>query len=152
MKNERGITLIELLAVLTLLGIISIAVYNFIFTTYRAEETTRQKINLTTEANLIIAQLEKEFYTQDEIELIIENGTLISAHTGELHGPQVQVDAEETTINGKKLVSKTSFKTADGFEIRLKLINEKNKEHTLTIESSFSRFKLSEKNDKDENK
>lgn len=75
MKNQHGVTLIELLAAVTLLGIISIGIFSILDLTFRADEIVTKKINLTTETNLIMSQIKKEFYSNNSIE-IKKNQTL----------------------------------------------------------------------------
>lgn len=43
MKNQHGVTLIELLAAVTLLGIISIGIFSILDLTFRADEIVTKK-------------------------------------------------------------------------------------------------------------
>lgn len=56
-KNESGITLIEVLATLTIMAIIGSAVYAVLFQTLHANEKTKSHNELRQEANIVITQL-----------------------------------------------------------------------------------------------
>lgn len=77
-KNEAGITLVELLATLVLMTIVTAAIWNAVFLSmkYTTSETT--KVRLQQEANYIITKLQQQHrklecyqleITEDEIEL-----------------------------------------------------------------------------------
>lgn len=67
MKNERGITLIEVLATIVIMSIVSISIFNLLNSTLKTNQVITEKTNLNREANLIVSTIQKQFYTNDEI-------------------------------------------------------------------------------------
>src|SRR5690625_4752329 len=64
-NSEKGVTLVELLAVLTLLGIISIIVYSVGFQGFIGEKKTSNTLALNQEANLMMSELRTQYYNGD---------------------------------------------------------------------------------------
>ena len=56
-RNESGITLIEVLATLTITAIIGSVVYGVLFQTIHARDKTQSHIDLRQEANIVMTQL-----------------------------------------------------------------------------------------------
>lgn len=61
MKDEKGITLVELLAALAILGIIVVVIASVISTGTKASNKTATKQQLQQEANLIVEVLRSEY-------------------------------------------------------------------------------------------
>lgn len=61
MKNEKGITLVELLAALAILGIIVVVIVSVLSTGTTASNKTATKQQLQQEANLIVEVLRSEY-------------------------------------------------------------------------------------------
>lgn len=78
MKNEKGITLVELLAALAIIGIIVAVIVNVLFTGTTASTKTATKQQLQQEANLIVEVIRSEYLKSDnhtfDIKVIEENG------------------------------------------------------------------------------
>ncbi|MGH2318316.1 PilW family protein [Planococcus sp. SE5232] len=65
MKNEKGITLVELLAALAILGIIVIVIASVLSTGTTASNKTATKQQLQQEANLVVEVLRSEYLKSD---------------------------------------------------------------------------------------
>ena len=70
MKNEKGITLVELLATLAILGIIVIAIMSVFSTGANSSERTASRQQLQQEANLIVEQIRASYLKNEKSELI----------------------------------------------------------------------------------
>lgn len=65
MKNEKGITLVELLAALAIMGIIVVVIASVLTTGTTSANKTATKQQLQQEANLIVEVLRKEYLKSD---------------------------------------------------------------------------------------
>lgn len=79
LNNSRGITLVELLATLAIVGIIGTLAYNVLFQGYSNYERIQAETKLRDEADLIMASFVREMFVlkEEEIELTANclNGT-----------------------------------------------------------------------------
>src|SRR5690625_1738302 len=88
-KNERGVTLIELLAAIVLTAIIGIIGYNILFSGISAFERAKIETELRDEADIIMANMLNELYTtklSEVTETIFENGNYYFVVNGEKIG------------------------------------------------------------------
>lgn len=72
MKDEKGITLVELLAVLAITGIIVVAIMSVFSTGANSSERTASRQQLQQEANLIVEQIRASYLENEKSELIAE--------------------------------------------------------------------------------
>jgi len=75
MKNSRGLTLVELLAVIAIMGIISVLVASLLINGFQASTRNTDNQRIQQEANLIIEKIRKEYLILDSstIKLEIDN-------------------------------------------------------------------------------
>ena len=71
-KNESGVTLVELLAVLVLLSIVTAVIWNTIFISMRHNTTETKKTRLQQEANYVIAEIQRYHRQCDTYNLTIK--------------------------------------------------------------------------------
>src|SRR5690625_2388847 len=90
-NSEKGVTLVELLAVLTLLGIISVIVYSVGFQGFTSEEKASNTLTLNQEANVFISELRSQYYKD-------KNDTEICAKFKD----GIEIEAESKFTNGEK--------------------------------------------------
>lgn len=69
LKNERGLTLVELLAVFVILGIVSSLAYSVLMNGFKAYDRIEIESKLRDEADIIMAELISELYTLKESEI-----------------------------------------------------------------------------------
>lgn len=78
MKNEKGISLVELLAALAIMGIITVVIASVLSTGTTASNKTATKQQLQQEANLIVEVLRSEYLKSDNHVFVLnveeENG------------------------------------------------------------------------------
>ncbi|WP_316571847.1 prepilin-type N-terminal cleavage/methylation domain-containing protein [Neobacillus sp. YIM B06451] len=74
MRNEKGITLIELLAGISILLVISSVIFGVLLNSNKNYKNISDKTNLNQEANIILATL-KSYHTKQELHSIDSNET-----------------------------------------------------------------------------
>ncbi|MBT2569228.1 type II secretion system protein [Planococcus sp. ISL-110] len=72
MKNEKGITLVELLAVLAITGIIVVVIMSVFSTGANSSERTASRQQLQQEANLIVEQIRASYLENEKSDLVAE--------------------------------------------------------------------------------
>lgn len=72
MKNDKGITLVELLAALAIIGIISVAIMSVFSNGLNSSERTASRQQLQQEANLIVEQIRASYLENEKSELVDE--------------------------------------------------------------------------------
>lgn len=82
MKNEKGVTLVELLAAITILAVIGIIIWNVLIegTSYSQQAMTKNQ--LTQEVNIVIARMQNEYQKLDEFKMT-SGGCMVSVSTNE---------------------------------------------------------------------
>ena len=119
LKNETGITLIEVLATLTITAIIGSVVYAVFFQTLHANEKTKAHNELRQEANIVMTQLrtmhekgDSIWYSSDMLYKDEEKNNPLSTENN-FHITKVQInDTELVSGDSKLLSSESTFKVA----------------------------------------
>src|SRR5690606_20025775 len=70
MKNEKGITLVELLGVLAITGIISVDIMSVYSTGANSSERTTSRQQLQQEANVIVEQIRSSYIENEKTDLV----------------------------------------------------------------------------------
>ena len=109
MKNEEGITLVELLAVLAITGIIVVAIMSVFSTGAKSSERTASRQQLQQEANLIVEQIRASYLENEKSDLI--NDLFI-----------VRVEGDELVVTS--LEDKNKEILSNGYEYRLSKSSE----------------------------
>jgi prepilin-type N-terminal cleavage/methylation domain-containing protein len=141
--NEKGVTLIELLAALVIFGLFSTIIWAFFFQTIQANETEMTKNSLQQEANLIMNTFQEvhrksESYVvtisenRESLEISTEiDGSFLFNKTGVLY-----------EITADSFVSGDQISPAkDNFPLVLTLTAKENNNLYITIETVFSKIK-----------
>lgn len=82
MKNERGLTLVELLAALAIVGIIVAVIISVLSTGASSAERTSSKQKLQQEANYILEAVRKEYLENSDELIILKDGSTFSMIRG----------------------------------------------------------------------
>lgn len=127
MKSEKGITLVELLAVLAIVGIITVIIASVLSTGTSSADRTSSKQQLQQEANYIVEAIRAEYLAENESDIIIittENSL------------SIKKDEEEEV---EKIISE-SYK----YELKSKPLIEtsKNEKFHLIIENKNERYEI----------
>jgi prepilin-type N-terminal cleavage/methylation domain-containing protein len=70
MRNERGVTLVEVLATLTILSIISVTTWQIFFQGYKFSQESVTKNMLQQESNIVLSNLTRIHQTTEKYKLI----------------------------------------------------------------------------------
>lgn len=77
MKNEKGLTLVELLASVILLSIISVFVFSIIIQAIDTNREVQQKTALRDEGDIIVSKFIKTLYSTKQEDIVRANGKYI---------------------------------------------------------------------------
>ncbi|MGR9049186.1 PulJ/GspJ family protein [Halobacillus faecis] len=80
-KNEKGMTLVELLAVVSLSMIVMVAAYHAFYFVTGAVETSSTKTEIRKEANILVLSLEENLINVDSIKVQNADTTIFQAFT-----------------------------------------------------------------------
>lgn len=138
MKNERGITLIEILAVILLISTISIFLFSVLTSGVTNVKRTSTKQKLQQEGHYITEVIRNEYLKSgtSNINLVIDNNNKLlmngnkisSGYTYELKNPN----------NGYSAENKISISKTDNFHLLLS-INEE--DHFYEIDTTLTKLK-----------
>jgi len=143
-QNEKGVTLIELLAAITIFGIFSTIIWAFFFQSFQANNVEMTKNSLQQEANLIINTLQ-EVHRNSESYLIQIDADFKSL--------EITPDSEASYLFNKsgvlyEISSTNSFESGDriypnnfDFPITLILTSSENNNLLIKIQTVFSKIK-----------
>jgi type II secretory pathway pseudopilin PulG len=96
MKSEKGITLIELLAALSILMIISSVIYSVFFGINKNYKQISEKTNLQQDANIIISSI-KNYHLRNESYKLLYNSTTQKAFIGK-DTANIQLEREDLIV------------------------------------------------------
>lgn len=99
MKNEKGITLVELLAALAIMGIIVVVIMSVLSTGASSSERTANRQQLQQEANLIVEQI-RASYLENEKSDLINDQFIVRVEGDELVVTPLEDENKEILSNG----------------------------------------------------
>jgi prepilin-type N-terminal cleavage/methylation domain-containing protein len=146
MKNEKGITLIELLAAISILVIISSLIYGVLIGVNKNYNQLSSKTNLNQEANIILATL-KNYHIKDQYHdvngkyMISYNATAQKAYIGTTKANiPLQKDnlKIELKIDNIEFTGEKSIPSSRPLNIYIKLLDPKGQFYE--IETSIKRY------------
>ncbi|MBN9653844.1 prepilin-type N-terminal cleavage/methylation domain-containing protein [Halobacillus sp. GSS1] len=159
MKSEKGMTLVELLAAVSLSMIVMVAAYHAFYFVAGAVETSSAKTEIRKEANILLLSLEENLINVDEVEptnnltgtfqaftatstrlgdmdedstfTYIDETTDVSIQNGHLLIDEIQQNSEDTDL------SSTTFEL-DGSKLTVLLeISKENTDETYSLVKIF---------------
>lgn len=133
LRNERGVTLMELLAALIIFMIFAAIIWGFFFQSLKFNDTEVTKQQLQQEANLIIASIQ-ETHIKEKSYSIKTNDTNTELTVKDL-------TFNQPTIRYEIINNIPSPITSRILEIKLRLSSADNQNITYEIQTSFSRIK-----------
>jgi len=147
MINQKGVTLVELLATLVIFGIFSTIIWAFLFQTVKTNEVEISKNQLQQEANIILNALDEvhrnssEYtidYNSDEIIIKPTNLSPIVFSNSQIdYSLIIQINHKELP-NASKI---TVYPSSKQLNISLVLKSKKNENVNTTLKSTFHRLK-----------
>lgn len=142
-QNEKGVTLIELLAALTIFGIFSAIIWAFFFQSFQVNKVEMTKNSLQQEANLIINTLQEVHRNSESYLIVIDDFKTL----------EITPDSEGSYLFNKsgvlyEISSTNSFESGDriypnnfDFPMTLILTSSENNNLQIKIQTVFSKIK-----------
>lgn len=112
MKYEKGLTLVELLAALAIMGIIVVAIMSVFSTGVNSSERTTSRQQLQQEANLIVEQIRATYLENEKSDLVAEKFKVKIKGDGLVIASIDDVD-KKTISNGYKYKLGNSLEVLD---------------------------------------
>ena len=141
--NEKGITLVELLAALSLFAIVSALVMTVLFNVFQNSENISDNAQLRQDANLLVSTL-RSHYNQGDFEVGLENGNNSLLIGGQEVNSSMTSSIAELKINDENLISnedenKSMDVTADGTPLSIDLTLENEAGQTYSISTKIEK-------------
>lgn len=150
MKNEKGVTLMELLASLALVSIIIIGIMSVMQLAFKADESTTNQVNLTNEANLLLSYIENEFFKnkntnpvfikEDDILKICSEGTWKSLHEKDITVEKLEINGTPVDMNTGTQDCNTEESNNKELSIEVTINLTNNPEEKITVGTTFKRY------------
>lgn len=142
-NNEKGVTLIELLATLVIFGMFSVIIWGFVIQTSKANDIEIVKQSLQQEANLIVTTFDEVHRKSENYEIHIsddlsDNSLKIITSTGEnfiFNKPGVHYAL--TPISESLQIKPRD----NNFELDLTLTSIKNEHISTSIKTTFTKLR-----------
>jgi len=143
-KNENGLTLVELLASIVIIAIISLALWNLFFNSMNHNSREVSKNQLQQEANLIINTIQNLHtkYKITNLEIDPTNSSLTISYRD-----KDSISNQNTIFNNNNIKyeiktseSFTETQTPQHFEFYLKLTSTKNENIKFEVRTTFSKL------------
>ncbi|EKN65870.1 hypothetical protein BABA_18287 [Neobacillus bataviensis LMG 21833] len=136
MKSEKGITLIELLATLSILLIISSLLYGVLIGVKKTQENISNKNSLNQEANLIFSTIKRYHQKENKYEISYNNGSyFISSPTASDQLGNIliylKIGEVELSDTSKKIEIITSNPGFKSINVTIQLKGQKDKIDTI---------------------
>lgn len=139
MINQKGVTLVELLATIVIFGIFSTIIWAFLSQTMKTNEVEISKNQIQQEANIILNALDEVHRKSSEYTIDFNNNGIIIKPVGssQIVFSNPQIDYKLLPLeSGKPIHPKT-----DQVTITLVLKSKKNENVKTTLKSTFNRLK-----------
>jgi len=149
-QNSKGLTLIELLAAVSLSAIILLLAYQFLFQGFQFSKTVTDKTLLQQEANYIMANLTKIHQSSDSYTITFDqnpNATYITIegnNTVTFKNDRFFYKLKTSTRNNTKIYTKnkeTFHPKLTDVSIELTIYNKKNPKLSYSAKTILSRIK-----------
>lgn len=133
LKNERGVTLMELLAAIIIFMIFAGIIWGFFFQSLKFNDSEVTKQQLQQEANLIIASIQEAHIKRQEYAIqTYDSNTILKVKGFTFDNPKIRYEIMNNIPN--PITSKT-------LDIHIKLSSSDNPALTYEIKTTFSRIK-----------
>lgn len=139
MTNQKGVTLVELLATLVIFGIFSTIIWAFLFQTVKTNEVEISKNQLQQEANIILNALDEVHRKSSEYTIDYNSDEIIIKPT---NSSPIVFSNSQIDYNLFPLVSGKSISpNTDQLNITLVLKSKTNENVNTKLKSTFVRLK-----------
>lgn len=139
MINQKGVTLVELLATLVISGIFATIIWTFLFQTMKTNEVEISKNQLQQEANIILNALDEVHRKSAEYKIDYSNDEIIitGTNSSQMVFSNPQIDYHLLPIESGKIISPVN----EQLTMTLVLKSKTNKNVNITLKSTFNRLK-----------
>lgn len=142
MKNEKGLTLVELLAAITILFIISSIIYGVFFTFTNNYERISKKNSMDQTANLVLATIKNYHQTNDFYWIKFDNAdkvAYIGKDTPDIILGDTNYDMEiKVGYPAAEIITNTKIDSHQPMTVYLNLTDQKGQ--TYEIETTVKRY------------
>jgi len=137
-KNESGITLVELLATLSLLSIVVVLIWTTFFITTKHNVTETSKLRLQQEANYILTEIQQQHRHLDCYELEIEENKIKLLNCEE---PSALIKVISSGYKYGVYSSSQIYPKKEDLPFTLIISDPINNKQKVTVETTITRFK-----------
>jgi prepilin-type N-terminal cleavage/methylation domain-containing protein len=151
MRSERGVTLIEVLAAITILSIIGVTIWQVFFQGYQFSQRSVTKNKLQQESNIVITMLTRIHQTEEEykidsgsceIKILNKDGAEIenfsnSQYCFKAENPVTKLELPPTTLK--------PFQTGNDLELVIRISESDNLSNNVGVKAFLYRLKEGEK-------
>ena len=139
MINQKGVTLVELLATLVISGIFATIIWTFLFQTLKTNEVEISKNQLQQEANIILNALDEVHRRSAEYKIDYSNDEIIitGTNSSQMVFSNPQIDYHLLPIESGKIITPVH----EQLTMTLVLKSKTNKNVNITLKSTFNRLK-----------
>jgi prepilin-type N-terminal cleavage/methylation domain-containing protein len=148
-RGERGLTLVEVLATLTILSMVSVIIWSVFFQGYNYSQKANSKNLMLQEANILAANLTRIHQTIDKYEIKSENCS-IKVTNLKSTPPQYQVFnhanicfklVEINNVNGTGPRIVEPNKNGNDISLKISVSDKKDPENNITLDTFLYRVK-----------
>ncbi|MFC4556688.1 PilW family protein [Virgibacillus kekensis] len=134
--NQKGLTLVELLASISLFGIVIVLASSILFQSLDSEETTSNQISLSQNTNVLISELRNQ-YNQGETDLCFNESSNLTIKDYTIKNGESNLYITDNCINGvsnqKPLFIDLVATTQSGVSLPVKTTFSRQESYTLNI-------------------
>ncbi|MEH6995868.1 prepilin-type N-terminal cleavage/methylation domain-containing protein [Neobacillus drentensis] len=151
MRSERGITLIEVLAAITILSIAGVTIWQVFFQGYQLSQRSVTKNMLQQESNIVISKLTNIHQTEEEykiesvdckIKVLSKTNTEIEVFSNSQYCFQAEDPKTKLEI---PLTNLKPNETGSDFDLVIRISDRKNIKNTVGVRTLLYRLKEGEK-------
>lgn len=139
MDNQKGVTLIELLATLVIFGIFSTIIWTFVMQTFKTNDVEVSKNQLQQESTIILNAIDEIHRKSTSYKIDFNRNEIIITpnHSGQIvfDNPNIIYDLSPLTT-GITITPKTQ-----NLQLNLVLTSKENEHITTNVKSTFKRLK-----------
>lgn len=122
MNKEKGITVVELLAAITITSIIGIVAYSVLFSGFSTYDRVKAEAELRDEADLIITSFINEMFTLKSDEIDNEDGNITNTANGSYlqlkDGTKIGFENNQPIIRDRMINISNDIRLTDGSKIK----------------------------------
>lgn len=140
-KNERGMSLVELLAAIVLSAIIGAVGYSLLFSGFSTYDRVKVESELRDEADLIMTSFINELFTLNSGEIVNENGEVTELSTSSYlqlkDGTKIGFENKQPIVRDRIIHLSDDIRVKDGTKIKKIRENQNTISYEIILELEF---------------